>query len=94
VFIPASNESGEVRNLPVARNFAIVAGNQQYDWTGETRPGGGYDGGRVQPGIERDRFAVFEVPEDTTQDELDVVWTTQFSDGAMSTVYWDGARKV
>lgn len=90
VYINVENQSGQPYYVSNYTAFAVVSGNSQYDAQFETRIEGYYEGGQIQPGVVRDGWLLFEVPDDLTAEEVTLAWTKQYLDGITS-VYWDNS---
>lgn len=88
----ATNNSDEAERLPRAwMDFQLLHNGSQYDTA--TVLGleeyEEYDGGEVQPGVTREGVVVFEVPEDTDESDLDLVWHDDFL-GSNINIRWSG----
>lgn len=91
VNIKTQNQGDVPKSLPSSYDFQIVANNRQYEsTTSYNEPIGKgeiYEGGEVQPGIIREGYMVFEVPEDVNKGDISVVWNEIISLNEKS-VYW------
>ena len=92
VYLKTQNQGDVPKTVPSSYDFQMIANNRQYEPTGVSYnepvdKGEPYEGGEVQPGIIRDGYFVFEVPEDVNKDEISVVWNEMISLSEKS-VYW------
>lgn len=86
------NETGQANYSPLASEFALFTGNSQYD--GETlllddpiNKGEPFDGGELQPGIERSGWIAFELPENVSVSDLVMAWSQTTFEGGVG-VNW------
>jgi hypothetical protein len=92
-YVVAENASNEVVNLPAPQSFSVLVGDSEYEVLGVDEDDF-YEGGEVQPGIVREGYLTFEVPSDTTIEDIVAVWSVTQSEGSVS-VYWteEGERE-
>lgn len=86
------NETGQTAFSPLASEFGLLYGSSQSD--GETiliddpiNKGSPFDGGELQPGVERSGWIVFELPGDVSTDDLTMAWSQTTASGEIS-VNW------
>jgi hypothetical protein len=93
VYVSAENTANDIIIRPEPESFVLLRGNNQLSVTNVTE-GDYYTGGEVQPGVIREGYLNFVVPDDATKEELTAVWSRTFSEGDVA-VYWnnDGERK-
>lgn len=91
VNLKTQNQGDEPKSLPTSYDFQIIANNRQYDSTYLLNEpldiGEPYEGGEVQPGIIREGYMAFEVPEDVNKQDVSIVWNELISLNEKS-VYW------
>jgi len=85
--VEAENASDEAQALPHYQSFHYLAGDREYepDWDGYKD--GRYEGGDVQPGVVRDGYLFYEVPEDVDRENPVIVWSEEYYYGR-STAFW------
>jgi hypothetical protein len=76
VQIRAENTGDEAAFTPLATDISIIAGNQQYDSTYVDKEESAYEGNEVQPGIVREGFIAYELPDNLSLGDLTVVWNS------------------
>ena len=94
VELHGENTSDEAERLPTPwMDFALITNGSQYDPTSvlDTNPYEEFDGGEIQPGIEREGVVVFEVPEELERADLEVVWHDDFLDANIDVRWSDEA---
>lgn len=87
VSVLAENEAGQPAYAPAGYDWAAIVGNQQYESIGYYADNA-YEGGELQAGIVREGYVVYEVPEDTSVQDLRMAWSEQYYDGNVA-VYWE-----
>jgi hypothetical protein len=92
VNLKTQNQGDVPKTLPSSYDFQMIANNRQYEpatalYNEPIDKGESYEGGEVQPGIIREGYFVFEVPEDVNEDDISVVWNEMISLSEKS-VYW------
>jgi hypothetical protein len=91
VDLRTQNQGDVPKRLPSSIDFQVLANNRQYESTTlydePADRGESYEGGEVQPGIIRDGYMTFEVPEDVNKEDISVVWNEMISLEDKS-VYW------
>ncbi|MFB6186572.1 MAG: DUF4352 domain-containing protein, partial [Halobacteriaceae archaeon] len=91
VNIWVKNETGEAAYSPLSAEFALISGNSQYDPKVLTyepvERGEQFQGGKLQPGIERSGWLVYIVPMDVDEDDVTMAWSQQTVSGDIS-VNW------
>lgn len=87
------NETGQSEFSPLASEINLIYGSSQSD--GETiliddpvNKGEPFDGGELQPGIERSGWIAYEIPSDVSVNDLTVAWSETTIDGEIS-VNWE-----
>ena len=81
VWFEAENQSNGVEYLPFEFDVVVVAGNQQYDSVFINKEENKYNGGEVQPDIVRSGWIAYEVPDDLSLSDLEVVHSGGDFDG-------------
>ncbi len=78
--VEATNGGDEAERFPRDRDFVLLHDGQQFDSTFVTEMDDydEFDGGEVQPGVTREGYVVFDVPDDLAEDDLDAVWYDDF----------------
>lgn len=91
VTLRTQNQGDVPKSLPTSYDFQIIANNRQYDSSYLLNEpldvGEPYEGGEVQPGIVREGYIAFEVPEDVNKQDVSIVWNELISLNEKS-VYW------
>lgn len=89
------NETGQTNFSPLATEFPILAGNSQYD--GSTylidepvEKGQPFEGGELQPDVEREGWIAYQVPAELGVDDLVVGWSQTYFDGEVI-VHWSSS---
>jgi len=92
VTIWVKNETGQANYSPLPTEFGLLYGTEQAD--GETfladdpiNKGDPFDGGELQPGVERSGWIAFQVPDDLSVDDLTMAWSQDTYNGQIS-VRW------
>lgn len=90
LYLTGENTSDDPEHLPQPwLDFVVLANGNQ--WDAESGIGmddyEAFEGGEVQPGVTREGYVAFEVPEDLEQEDLDTVWHDDFL-GANINVRW------
>jgi hypothetical protein len=87
-----SNKTGETNFSPLASDIVLLTGNSQFD--GETiliedpiELGEPFDGGELQPNVEREGWIAYQVPEGLTVEDLTCAWSDEGYYGTIS-VNW------
>jgi predicted flap endonuclease-1-like 5' DNA nuclease len=70
--VTAKNNADEAHQLPWTTEFNLIAGNRQYETISSPRDEA-YDSGSVQPGIVREGYILYEVPESTDVSDIKIV---------------------
>lgn len=93
VNVYVKNETGQAASSPLAFDMSLIYGNSQAD--GDTvlvddpaNKGEPFDGGELQPGIERSGWIAYQVPSDISTDDLTMAWSTTTFDGEIA-VNWE-----
>ena len=86
------NETGQAASSPLALDMALIYGNSQSDGDTvlidePTNKGEPFDGGELQPGIERSGWIAYQVPSDISTDDLTMAWSDTTFDGEIA-VNW------
>jgi len=86
------NETGQTNFSPLGSDFGMLYGNSQSD--GETiliddpiNKGEPFDGGELQPGVERNGWIAYQIPGDVDISNLTVAWSQETFDGQIG-VNW------
>lgn len=91
VNVYSKNETGQTAYSPLSNEFALVSDSSQFDTTyllnDPTNKGEQYDGGELQPGIEREGWIVYELPADLSVSDLTMAWSKTTFGGEVS-VNW------
>ena len=94
VNVYVKNETGQAASSPFASDFDLLYGNSQSD--GDTlliddpvNKGEPFEGGELQPGVERSGWIAYEIPGDISTDDLTVAWSKTTFDGELA-VNWEG----
>lgn len=92
VYVRVKNATGSPEYVPTASDFVVVADNSQYDRVYEddvtSEDGDAYEGGDLQPGVVRDGWILYEVPDKYKQAKFSVVWSESYYDGDVA-VHWE-----
>jgi len=93
VNIYVSNETGQANYSPLANEFPMIYGNSQADGTtvlfnDPINRDQSFDGGELQPGVERSGWVAYEIPSDTSVNDLRVAWSQSTLEGELS-VNWE-----
>lgn len=87
------NETGQAAFSPIGSEFALIYGNSQAD--GETlliddptKKGEPFNGGELQPGVERSGWIAYEVPSDLSVEDVRIAWSETVISGSVS-VNWE-----
>jgi hypothetical protein len=93
VNVYVKNETGQAASSPLAFDMSLIYGNSQAD--GDTvlvddpaNKGEPFDGGELQPEIERSGWIAYQVPSDISTDDLTMAWSTTTFDGEIA-VNWE-----
>lgn len=80
------NETGQANYSPLASDFALLTGNSQFD--GETllldepiNKEESFDGGELQPEVERSGWVAFELPGNVSVSDLVMAWSQTTFEG-------------
>ena len=83
------NETGQADYSPLASEFGLLYGNKQAD--GDTiltddpiNRGEPFEGGELQPGVERSGWIAFQIPDDLGVDDLTMAWSEDTYEGQIS----------
>jgi hypothetical protein len=87
IYVSAENTANDIIRLPAPQNFSLLLDNQQLEIENITE-GEYYSGGEVQPGVVRDGYLNFVVPDGTSKEDLTAVWARTFAEGDVA-VYWE-----
>lgn len=94
VNVYVKNETGQAASSPFASDFDLLYANSQSD--GDTvliddpvNKGEPFEGGELQPGVERSGWIAYEIPGDISTDDLTVAWSKTTFDGELA-VNWEG----
>jgi hypothetical protein len=92
VNVYVKNETGQAASSPLALDMALIYGNSQSDGDTvlidePTNKGEPFDGGELQPGIERSGWIAYQVPSDISTDDLTMAWSDTTFDGEIA-VNW------
>lgn len=87
VYVVAENKGSEQAYSPFASDVSIIADNSQYDNTYISNDEGEYEHSEIAPGIVREGWIVYELPEDLSKDDFRVQWADDNFEGSW-TVYW------
>ena len=86
------NETGQADYSPLASDLGLLYGSKQAD--GETiliddpiNKGEPFNGGELQPGVERSGWIVYQIPGDLAVDNLTIAWAEETIDGQIG-VRW------
>jgi hypothetical protein len=92
VNVYVKNETGQTEYSPLSDEFALVTGNSQFDSTflidDPVNKGEQFEGGELQPGIERSGWIVYELPADLSTSDLTMAWSNTTYGGEIS-VNWE-----
>jgi hypothetical protein len=87
------NETGQSKYSPLAGDINLLYGSSQAD--GETilidepiNKGEPFEGGELQPDVERSGWIAYEIPADVSTDDLTVAWSKTTIEGEIS-VNWE-----
>lgn len=75
VFVEVENDGDESEYLPRKSDFTIRVGVSQFDDEWISKGEGEYDSGEVGPGVVREGWIAYEIPEELTADELTIVYS-------------------
>ena len=88
----SKNETGQTEYSPLSDEFALVTGNSQFDSTflidDPVNKGEQFEGGELEPGIERSGWIVYELPADLSTSDLTMAWSNTTYGGEIS-VNWE-----
>ncbi|WP_434530043.1 DUF4352 domain-containing protein (plasmid) [Haloarcula sp. NS06] len=87
ITVRAENTAEESARLPSTYDVNLVAGQSQYEETYIDKDENQYDGGEVQPGIVREGWIAYELPEDVSSEDIEVVWNG-LPNGGEITALW------
>lgn len=87
VFITAENTGNEQMYTPLSSDVSLIAGNKQYDSTYLSTEEGMFKGGEISPGIVREGWLAYEIPEGLAKSDFRVQWTGENFNGSW-TVSW------
>lgn len=87
VNLRAENVGGSKEFTPLESDVSIVANNTQYDSQYINKEEGRYDGGEINPGIVREGWLCYEIPESLSKDDFTVVYSAENYQGNW-TVHW------
>lgn len=74
VDVVVENVSGSVAVIPSSQGFAIRVGQRQYDATIIRKEEGKYQGGQVGPGVIREGWIAYDIPEELEREDLTIEW--------------------
>jgi hypothetical protein len=77
VEVVVENDSGSVTLIPYGQDFAIRVDQRQYDPVVVNLEEGKYAGGEVGPGVVREGWIAYEIPEELGEEDLTVEWFEQ-----------------
>lgn len=87
------NETGQANYSPLSSEFVLLYGESQSD--GQTilvnepiNKGEPFDGGELQPGVERSGWILYEIPPGIVVDELTLAWSQDTFEGQIA-VNWE-----
>jgi hypothetical protein len=86
------NETGQTEFSPIANDFGLLYGNSQSDGNTllvdePTNLGEPFDGGELQPNVERSGWIAYQVPDGTSVEDLTMGWSKETIDGQIA-VNW------
>lgn len=85
------NETGQANFSPTASDFDLLYGNQQADsefiLDDPIDYGPQFEGGELQPGIERGGWVLYEIPEDVSADDVRIAWSESTFEGELSVIW-------
>lgn len=87
VTMEAENTADEAVDLPETFDISLLSDQSQFETATIRKEDREYEGGEVQPGIVRNGWIAFEIPDDISHDDLRVVWSTFLENGDIA-VYW------
>ena len=91
VNVYTKNETGQTAYSPLGSEFSLITGNSQFDSTflinDPVDKGEQFEGGELQPGIERSGWVVYELPADVSVSDLTMAWSKTTIGGEIS-VNW------
>lgn len=92
----AKNETGEPNYSPLSSEIKLLTGSSQFDNKGNysrepVDKGQQYDGGELQPGVVREGWIAYEVPDEIAPGDLTAAWSQSYYDGEIA-VNWSGSN--
>lgn len=85
------NETGQTQFSPVGAEFALLHQDSQFDalqlYNDPVNKGPAFDGGELQPGVEREGWLAYAVPGEVGVEDLTMAWSTTTRNGEVS-VNW------
>ena len=82
------NETGQTAFSPLRSEFALVSDSSQFDSTilidDPINKGKQFEGGELQPGIEREGWIAYELPADLSVSDLTMAWSKTLFGGEIS----------
>jgi hypothetical protein len=83
------NETGQTNYSPSARDFGLLYGNTQSDGTTfvadePIRKGEPFEGGELQPGVERSGWILYEIDSGVTLEDLEMAWSEETFEGQIA----------
>lgn len=88
------NETGQAAYSPLASEFPLVAGNSQYDakilLDDPVNKGEPFEGGELQPGVERSGWIAYAIPDGLTVSDLLIAWSSTTINGEIA-VNWSSS---
>lgn len=92
VNVYVKNETGQTAYSPLSSEFALVSESSQFDSTillnDPINKGEQFEGGELQPGIERSGWIAYELPADLSVSDLMMAWSKTTFGGEIS-VNWE-----
>jgi len=87
VTLRAENTGDGGADLPSTFDVNIIAGQSQYEEAYIDKDENQYDGGEVQPGIVREGWIAYELPDDIATGDVEVVWTGLPNGGEITAIW-------
>jgi len=92
VNVYVKNETGQAAYSPLSSEFALVSESSQFDSTlllnDPINKGEQFEGGELQPGIERSGWIAYELPADLSVSDLTMAWSKTTFGGEIS-INWE-----
>lgn len=87
VTLQAKNRGDEAADLPSTFDVNLIAEKSQYEEVYIDKDENQYDGGEVQPGIVREGWIAYELPDDLETENVEVVWSGLPNGGEITAIW-------